>query len=265
LSDDWGLPGCGCSKGNTGVFIKYKHYLCTTIKQQNNKQNMNPAKKTSPNRQPFRTNIKYKIAAIVVGLLIHFNSQAEEIAGYFLSMPAKLSLPLDANKKKELILAYNESSAAAITNLLNDTVTLQQLTGNYLSLQSGIAQTEIALLTMTNHSQIICLIHTVCAPVCDSRIHFYTTGWEKLNTADFFVPEKASAFFRDTADEAAKLLINSLLSDISFMQYHIDPDDLSLIQTYLTPQYTDKETAQQIVPHLKQTARIFRWTTNRYE
>ncbi|MDR1122164.1 MAG: DUF3256 family protein [Dysgonamonadaceae bacterium] len=209
--------------------------------------------------------IKYKMISVAFCLLSILNLKAEEISVYFLSMPNKILPSLDIVRKKELLDAQKDSTHATIKNLFNDTLVLQQMTDNYLSIQSGIAQTEIALLTMTNQSRIICVIQTFCAPVCDSHIHFYTTQWKLLNTTDFFIPEKTAWFFKENPDETGKILIQSLLSDISLTTYHLNPDDLSLTQTYNTPQYLDKETALQIKPYQKETPRIFNWVRNQYQ
>jgi hypothetical protein len=191
--------------------------------------------------------------------------QAQEISVYFLSMPGELIFPLDINRKKELVNTYKEKQQAEIKNLFNDTVFLRQMTDNYLLMQSGISQTEIALLTMSNHSKIICMINTVCAPVCDSRIRFYSTDWKQMNTDDFFIPEEPSRFFRENPGEEEKIIIQSCLSDISLMEYHINPENMSLIQTYNTPQYIDRENALQIKSSLKEMPKIFKWIKNRYE
>jgi hypothetical protein len=202
---------------------------------------------------------------IILCLLCIFDLKAEEISVYFLSMPNQILPSLDINRKKELLDTKKNNSHTAIKNLFNDTLVLQQMTDNYLSIQSGIAQTEIALLTMANQSRIICVLQTVCAPVCDSHIYFYTTQWKLLNTPDFFIPEGISWFFKENPDETGKILIQSLLSDISLMSYHLNPDDLSLIQIYNTPQYLDKETALQIKPYLKETPRVFNWVKNQFQ
>jgi hypothetical protein len=191
--------------------------------------------------------------------------QAQEISVYFLSMPGELILPLDVNRKKELVDTYRDAGRAEINNPFNDTVVLRQMTERYLLMQSGVSRTEIALLAMSNQSKIICIVNTVCAPVCDSRIHFYSTDWKLLDTGDFFSPEKTSDFFRECPDETETDLVQSCLSDISLMQYHINPADLSLEQTYNTPQYLDSETALKIKPCLRETPAIFHWTKNRYQ
>jgi hypothetical protein len=39
--------------------------------------------------------------------------------------------------------------------------------------------------TKINDSKIVGLIQTVCAPVCDSYLEFYTTAGKKLHTTAF--------------------------------------------------------------------------------
>ncbi|MDR2628238.1 MAG: DUF3256 family protein [Dysgonamonadaceae bacterium] len=210
--------------------------------------------------------IKHKIINTIACLFVFYTVQTQEISVYFLSMPpGEWMLPLDAGRKKELVNAYREASPAQTKNLFNDTILLQQMTDNYLSIHSGASRTEMALLTMSNYSKLICVIHTICAPVCDSRISFYSTDWKRLDTDDFFVPEKISYFLTETPDDQGTAAAQSLLSEISLMQYHINPEDLSLVQTYNTPQYLDKETARQIEPYLKKTSRIFYWMKNHYK
>lgn len=43
-------------------------------------------------------------------------------------------------------------------------------------------------------SMIICVIRTVCAQACDSRIDFYSTGWEIINDSTLLPPYQRGNF-----------------------------------------------------------------------
>ena len=56
---------------------------------------------------------------------------------------------------------------------------LKKLTDDYLFLQTtGSSSMEMKLLPLNDSVKVICVINTVCGPVCDSEISFFIVhGW----------------------------------------------------------------------------------------
>jgi hypothetical protein len=188
---------------------------------------------------------------IIAGCML-ISAEAQTIKEIFITIPDVTLLPLSADHRMDLVDLYTEGLEAAVQNSFGDTVVLNHLTDNYLSIQSGNATTEIFLLTLVNESQIIGLIQTICAPVCDSRLEFYTPKWKTLDT-DLFISLEDKSWFTGT-DAGFPVL------DITLMEFHFDTKKQCLLQTYNTPGYANPE----IMQPLRTKTRIYQWNGIRF-
>lgn len=209
--------------------------------------------------------MKKAILFIVCSLML-LTIQAQDAASVFKKMPDKYLLLIDSTKKLDLVDLYEAKLVARVKNVFNDTCELKELVDNYLLLESGNTTLEIILLPMINDSKVICTINTVCVPVCDSKISFYTIDWKPLDANAFINSVNASWFVKDGTDKSSDDFINAYLAlDINMMQFHFDKDKLILSQTYTTPQYLNKEDRDKVSPFLKEEPKIYRWTHTRFE
>jgi hypothetical protein len=166
----------------------------------------------------------------------------------------------------DIVDLYNAGRAARIVNNLGDTSRLISLNENYLALTTGNLQLEMALLPMINDSKIICVIKTVCAPVCDSRVSFYTTDWKLMDSSVFFNPVEKNWFILDGVDrndEYFKTFEEAL--DMDLMQFGFENDGFSLIQIYTTPQYLSPDIRGKSDKYLKNEPKKYTWNKIRYE
>jgi len=109
------------------------------------------------------------------------------------------------------------------------------------------------------------LIQTVCAPVCDSRIEFYTTSWKKLAASVFVTLAGKNDFLKDSINPDNEEVKNALIPlDISLMQLHYDPDKKELQQNFTTPEYLSKPDRIKAMPYLKETPKRFKWNLTRF-
>jgi len=200
-----------------------------------------------------------KVALFFFGLL-SICCHAQNISSVFGNMPKDLFLLVDSVQRQDLIDLYNNTLSENIKDQLNGEVALDSLEGDFMELHSGNFSMQIALLKLVNDSKIILLNRTVCAPVCDSRLSFYTVNWKPLNTSDFISPVNASWFIKDGVGKTGENFINASKSlDMDLMQFRFDPENLELIQSYTTPQYLSKEDRTAIEPFLKQKPKVFIW------
>jgi hypothetical protein len=168
--------------------------------------------------------------------------RSQTAARLFATMP-EIEMPLlDAIARNELLDGFSTDSGTL--NILEDTCRLTALTDNYLQLTVPGGTTELIVLPMPNESHVVCLIQTVCAPVCDSRIGFFTTTWKRLDADLFFVPT---------------LREKNLSGSIDFVSYRFRPADATLIQHCTTMSATADATAQQ------SDSLIFKWKAGRFE
>jgi hypothetical protein len=193
---------------------------------------------------------------IIAGFIL-ISVNAQTMRDVFITIPDAILLPLSAGDRMDLIDLYTESLEAVVQNEFGDKIVLNCLTEDYLSFQSGNATTELFLLTLVNESQIIGLIQTVCAQICDSRPEFYSLKWKKLNPDLFISPAEKSYFIADTADFPAL--------DIALMEFHYDAEKQCLSQTYNTPAYLSSEDREIIARNTRQETKVYQWNGARFE
>lgn len=200
-----------------------------------------------------------KVVLFFCGLL-SLCCHAQNISSVFGSMPKSLIMLADSIQRQDLMNVYNSEFPGNIKDKLNGKIVLSSFTEDFMELQSGNFSMQIALLKLVNDSKIICLIQTVCAPVCDSQLSFYTVDWKPLNASDFILPADVSWFIKDDTDKTGEGFINASKSlDMDLMQFSFDPKKLELTQIHTTPQYLSKEDRKAIAPFLKQEPKIFTW------
>jgi hypothetical protein len=207
-----------------------------------------------------RNDTVFQMKRIYLGILlgsILFSLNAQTVKEVFISFPESEMLLLSANARMDLVDLYLNNRPAVVNNNFEDSVSLVQMTDDYLKFESGNSTTEIILLHLVNESQIVCFIQTVCAPVCDSQLEFYTVSWKKLNSETFIHPVGVSGFIEE--NETLSVL------DIPLMEFHYNPEKQRLIQTYNTPSYLSLEDKKIIEPYIKETEREYQWDGLKFE
>jgi hypothetical protein len=180
-------------------------------------------------------------------------------------MPEFLSLTLTETNRLELVELYKGGLPAAVENLMGDSCFLTRMTDDYLHIREGESSLEIIVLSMINDSKVICLIRTVCAPLCDSYLEFYTVNWKKLNNNVFITPAEKTQFIKAGVNPDEQKVRNALVPlDISLMQFRYDPDSRELLQYYNTPQYLSVDDREKVAPYLKETPVVFKWNQVRF-
>jgi len=180
------------------------------------------------------------------------------------SDPALLSLTV--SNRLDLIDLYKAGQNATVKNRFDDSCSIVRMTDNYLQIQTGKNTMELFLLQMINDTKIIGLIQTVCAPVCDSKLDFYTTSWKKLSASVFITFANKYDFLKEGINPEDEKVKNALIPlDISLMQLHYDPDKQELLQYYTTPDYLSADDKENVMPYLKDAPKQFKWNQMRFE
>jgi hypothetical protein len=207
-----------------------------------------------------------KFIIIICICLTVTSLKGQTASDLFLSMPKSMLLTLDETNRLDLIDLYKAGQKAEVVNQLEDSSIILHLTDDYLEIKTGNQTMELFILTMINDSKVACLIQSVCAPVCDSYLEFYTTTWKKLNTDLFITPAEKSGYIKDGINPDEQKVQNALIPfDISLMQFHFDPEKQELYQYYKTPEYVSLNDRKKGEVYLKDTPRIFRWNQVRFE
>jgi len=202
-------------------------------------------------------NSKFKIIFPLITCWLALSLQAQTTKELFISLPENVLVDLNTYSRMDLVDLYEAELPAVVENSFGDTLTLEKLTPDYLRLNTGKGSLQIILLKMINDSQLYCLIHTICSPVCDSRIEFYSPSWNQLNTGTFIAPATSSFFVEEN------LHLPSL--DISLTQWIYEPKTSVLQQIYNTPDYLNLDDRRVIQPFIKTRTKDYKWTGIRFE
>jgi len=211
--------------------------------------------------------MKPKIIIILFLLsLTAYQIQAQTASELFTKLPESDFLPLTVSNRLDLIDLYKAGQNATVKNRFDDSCSIIRMTNNYLQIQTGKNTMELFLLPMINDTKIIGLIQTVCAPVCDSKLDFYTTSWKKLSASVFITFANKNDFLKEGINPEDEKVKNALIPlDISLMQLHYDPDKQELLQYYTTPDYLSVDDKENVMPYLTDAPKQFKWNQMRFE
>jgi len=192
--------------------------------------------------------------------------QAQTVSELFVDLSEPELLTLTVSDRLDLLDLYMEGEKATVKNLFGDSCSMLRLTDNYLQLNTGENTMELFLLPMINDSKIIGLLQTVCSPVCDSRLEFYTTAWKKLDTSALITFADKYDFIKEGINRDEENVKNALIPlDISLMQLHYEPDKQELYQYYRTPDYLSEADRAKVKPFLDEKHKLFKWNLTRFE
>ncbi|MEG1587515.1 MAG: DUF3256 family protein [Bacteroidales bacterium] len=182
----------------------------------------------------------------------------QSAAVYFEIIPEQHLLQIESNRRKDMLDMKKAGQKAAVPNRLGGVSEMTDLTDNYLRIQtSENAAFEMKLFPYRENEQMIAVIKTVCAPVCDSEISFYTTTWEALPLADHFQLPGHTDFIKDSIDRndpAFKQAIRSI--DMDLIQFSFASDRPAVIATQSYESYLPDYIWKELQPYLKKEIQV---------
>lgn len=196
----------------------------------------------------------------VLSLACAFGLEAQDMKTLFTRMPDAFLPQLETAWRKDLADLYLAGKEARLQNTMGGYSQLLKLTGDYLLLQvTERSAVEIKRLPLINNTSILCMITTVEGPAADSRVSFYTTEWQPLESAGLLTPVKAEWFIREDADRDALSRL-----DIDLIKYRLSPDDQTLTASFTTPLYLHKTERRELLPFLKDTSKVYTWNKSAF-
>lgn len=182
-----------------------------------------------------------KILFILVSFILMSttNMVAQNIRTLFIEMPDSIQPLLTATNRADCVDFLDAGMKARITNRLDGEAELLQLTEDYLRIKiSKYSEMQMKLLPCTSGDTILGVINTVCAEVCDSRMHFYTKNWEEIKPLkSFFKRPILKEFFIDDDSLSKRMSI----SDMYVVELTFSPTDYNLSARYTIPSYLSPE------------------------
>ena len=210
--------------------------------------------------------MKKTVLIIIICFLQSAISKGQTVEEFFLSMPSEMTPTINQAKRLDLIDLYKVGKKAEIQDIFNKACSLTALQDDYIRIENETNSLELISLPMINDSQLLLIVKTVCASVCDSELHFYTVQWKKLETGSFLNPVGKEWFIRDEINTNDQEVKNTLLFlDIDFMKFSYDPEKQSLSQEYQTPLYLDLDQKEKVKNYLRQEIKTYHWTGVRFE
>jgi hypothetical protein len=150
-------------------------------------------------------------------LSINLNLSALNIEQLYVGIPDALDPTMSKQNRVELVAYFKAHQGDSIKNLFNNKVILTKLDTVYQHLiikYSSCSTFEMKLIQRPDSLPIVGIIHTICGPVCQSRIEFYDTAWHQL-LLEFKMPKSkdwvnASALNQTSLDSS---WVKNLLKD----------------------------------------------------
>lgn len=203
-----------------------------------------------------------KILFVVGVLLCCLCIQAQDMKSLFIALPDSLSPMLTKVNREDFGDFLASNMKAEVKNRFGNTSEMLKLTDNYLKLKiSKVSMAEMKLLPLNDSVKVICVVHTFEGPASDSSISFYDTSWKRLPADKFLTLPVEDAFYKTPASEVQADSLKNLRAraDMFLLKADLSETDNTLSFTYATPDYLDKETAEEIKPYLVQEPLKYIW------
>lgn len=210
--------------------------------------------------------MKKKIVGMIACMLWVGWAQAQEMKDVFINMPDSISGVLTKVNREDCVDFLASNMKAQVTNLYDRQSELTALTNDYLFLQATPQSSwKMKLLPVNDSAKVVCFIRSVCAPVCDSKVEFYTTDWQPLAKSNYLQQPVADSFFLPTdsvhADSLATLRKEA---DLTFLKASLSPDDTSLSYVYTTLDFVRKETADKLRAYIRKSPIRYEWVGGKF-
>ncbi|MDR1258859.1 MAG: DUF3256 family protein [Tannerellaceae bacterium] len=187
--------------------------------------------------------------------------KAQDMKTLFADMPDSYLPQLEAAWRKDLADLYITGKEARLQNTMEGYSKLLKLTDDYLQLQvTTRSAVELKRLPLINNTYIICMVTTVEGPATDSRVSFYTTEWQPLESSGLFTPVDAGWFISESADVDSDAFKDvAARFDMDLITYHLSPDALTLTASYTTPMYLNGQERKNALAFLKDHDKVYTW------
>ena len=189
---------------------------------------------------------------------------AQTIDSCFINMPLEQLPTLPVNSRKDLVDFYKNGRIAVMPESLGGEMTLKILSKDYIKIQTSTQTSfQIKILPINDSTSILAVIHSASAPLKDSRLQFFTTGWkpiqnidmQALTCLDFLDTEKAG---KELSDRFSGLCMRN------FIYLEFQPDNTMLNASSSIKEDLPKELLEDFLPYLKDSVALT-WLDGRFE
>lgn len=191
-------------------------------------------------------------------LLLCFTTLAngQTMGDLFKAMPSELLPGLSDGNKTMLLVDTGQTS---VPYALGEVKKRVHNDDHLLIQTSNVGTIELKLLPVAQDSIIICVIRTVCAQPCDSRIDFYTTGWEKIDDSTLMPPINREIFFDSSQKERENYKYAVSLPGIYPVLAKFSDNGTDLLLAFDFKEHLDEQQIAEVLPFLKSDTIVLKW------
>lgn len=195
--------------------------------------------------------------------LIHIGAQ--DMRTLLVAMPDSILPLLTKNNRMDCVDFVDSKMKAEVKNRLGEVSELKVLTKDYLLLQMTSQSTvEMKLLSVNDSAKVVCVVRTVCAPVCDSAVEFYDISWKRLKTADYIACPPVDSFFRNPAQTDLPYQLLREKADVDLIKASLSVERAVIRFEYTTPDYLSEDDREKIRPYLRKDPLVYSWTDGKF-
>ncbi len=197
----------------------------------------------------------------ICAFLFAAHTNAQQMRSIFVEMPDSIVPLLTHSNRADCVDFIDAKMKARVTNRLDGHSELLQLTPDYLKMQlTGHSFLQMKLLPHSSGDTIICIINSVCAEACDSRIRFYTKEWQQINPpTELFKKPMIKDFF--TAGDSLEKILQ--ISDIYLVGLTLSPSGTTMQANYTMPAYMSRNDSIFVTKSIHPIE--YRWTGKSFE
>ena len=205
--------------------------------------------------------MKRGFALVVGSLLCLIHVGAQDMRTLLVAMPDSILPLLTKNNRMDCVDFVDSKMKAEVKNRLGEVSELKVLTKDYLLLQMTSQSTvEMKLLLVNDSAKVVCVVRTVCAPVCDSAVEFYDISWKRLKTADYIACPPVDSFFRNPAQTDLPYQLLREKADVDLIKASLSVERAVIRFEYTTPDYLSEDDREKIRPYLRKDPLVYSWT-----
>jgi hypothetical protein len=177
-------------------------------------------------------------------ILSSFVLRAQDAKTIFGRIPESMLPSLTPVNRADFIDFLESRMKAGVKNKFGGESEMTDLTDSYIRIKlTGRSTWEMKALPVNDSTKIICVVSTVCGPVCDSSVDFYTAQWEKLPAPDYLALPVMDDYFQPA--DSARLGDHTRYRremDMLLATATLSGEADTLTFTLTTPQYADRGT-----------------------
>lgn len=213
--------------------------------------------------------MQMKKSKITIVLLFVFSSLCAQsgVEQYYINLPVQVEPATTSKQRTELLEYYKPEMADSIANRFNGQVHLLEFDDQYGYMKLQNTPVSVMEIKLFSNSQdtIIGIIKTVCTPICQSQVNFYSTQWQKREDVKLTMP-KAIDWMDEKKVKNSEFTMENLINTFqaNFISLSFNPQKDEIIAVNNSLQFLDDYKQEKYVPLFLEAPIVFRLENKRW-